>query len=132
MSEQTDPDFLVEVLTIFAKADSHDTLIWWPKPNGLELWARVSDVFAWGGSDAEAITPERLPVLRQALADATEAGSGGWIAELYAARIRGMRPQGAAYPTTAAMQTLLNACGPARPLGLGNPKPIPAADGSSR
>lgn len=124
----TDYDFLVEVLTIFAKADSHDTLIWWPGHSGIELWANVSDVFAWGGSDAEAITPERLPVLRQAHADLVAAGSTAWLAELYAARIRGMRPQGAAYPTIPAVQALLNACGPARAIGLGNPKPIPAAE----
>lgn len=126
----TDPDFLVEVLTIFAKADSHDTLLWWPKPDGIELWANVSDIFAWGGADAEAITPDRMPALRKALADLTEAGSACWLAELYTARIRGMRPHGAAYPTNQAVQKLLNACGPARDLGLGNPKPIPAADAS--
>lgn len=126
----TDQDFLTEVLTIFAKAESHDTLLWWPRPDGMELWANVSDVFAWGGSDAEAITADRLPILRQALADLTEANATGWIAELYAARIRGMRPQGAAYPTSHDAQRLFNACGPARSTGLGNPRPIPAADGS--
>lgn len=126
----TEPDFLVEVLTIFANAESHDTLLWWAKPDGIELWANVSDVFDWGSADAEAITPERLPALRQALVDLTEAHATGWIAELYAARIRGMRPQGASYPTSRAAQALFNACGPERTCGLGNPKPIPAAEGS--
>ncbi|MFI5831038.1 hypothetical protein ACIA6C_27955 [Streptomyces sp. NPDC051578] len=121
----TDHEFLVEVLTIFAKAESHDTLLWWAKGDSIELWANVSDIFDWGSADAEAITPDRLPILQQALADLIEAGSTAWLAELYAARIRGMRPQGAAYPAAPGVQALLNACGPARATGLGNPKPIP-------
>lgn len=122
-------EFLIEVLAIFAKADSHDTLLWTFRDDTLELWANVSDIFDWGSADGEAITPDRLPVLRQALADLALLNATGWIAELYAARLRGMRPQGAAYPTSHAAQALFNACGPARPLGLGNPKSIPAATG---
>ena len=124
------PDtFLVDVMTLFAQADSHDTLLWWPKGTGLALWANVSDVFAWGSADVEEITLERLPVLRQALADLDTVNGTGWIAELYTARIRGMRPQGAAYPKEAAIQALFDACGPERPVGLLNPKPVPAAEG---
>ncbi|MER7734128.1 hypothetical protein ABTX80_24875 [Streptomyces erythrochromogenes] len=130
----TDPEFLVEVLAIFAKADSHDQLYWRPDTDGLKLWANVNDVFAWGCADLEEITVEQLPVLRQAASDLLAAKEYGWIAELYTARIRGERPQGAAYPTQPALQALFNACGPERPLGLGNPKPIPTADptGSNR
>ncbi|MFC9821414.1 hypothetical protein ACFWG6_31040 [Streptomyces erythrochromogenes] len=124
----TDHEFLVEVLTIFAKADSHDYLYWVPGPDGLKLWANVNDVFFWGCADLEEITPDRLPVLQQAAADLLAAKEYGWIAELYAARIRGERPQGAAYPKELALQELFNACGPERLLGLGNPKPIPAAE----
>lgn len=130
----TDHEFLVEVLTIFAKAESHNDLLWNPVEGGIQLWANVSDVFAWGGSDAETITPDRLPVLRTALADLLAIGAEYWLAELYTARIRGMRPQGAAYPEAdePKVQALFNACGPERPLGLGNPKPIPAAKERTR
>jgi hypothetical protein len=47
------------------------------------------------------------------------------LAELYAARIRKMRPQGAAYPERAATQALFDACGPERAIGFGNPRRPP-------
>jgi len=124
----SDSGFLVEVMTVFAQADSHDTLLWWPKDGGLALWANVSDVFAWGSADAEEITLERLPVLRQAFTDLKAVNATSWIAELYAARIRSMRPQGAAYPKEAALQALFDACGPERTTDMLNPKPVPAPE----
>jgi hypothetical protein len=99
-----------------------------------QFGADVSDVFAWGGSDYEEITPDRLPVLAQAMADlrAIHRHDDMYTVDLYAARIRQMRPQGAAYPKErAATQALFDACGPARATGLGNPRrpPTPTEDG---
>jgi hypothetical protein len=90
----------------------------------------VSDVFAWGCADAEDVTPETLPLLEQACLDLRAIGRSEvvYTADLYAARVRGMRPQGAAYPKErAATQALFDACGPEREIGLGNPRkpPVP-------
>jgi hypothetical protein len=62
-------DFIRRVLDAFAKADSHGDLLWHLDDGEIRFSANVSDVFAWGGADAEAITPERLPVLERALTD---------------------------------------------------------------
>lgn len=118
-------DFTRRVLAVFAKADIHGDLFWRVEGSQIYFAANVSDVFAWGGADAEDITPERLPLLEQAYADLKAVGSEEYMPDLYAARIRGMRPQGAAYPKTRRAQALFDACGPEREIGLGNPKRPP-------
>jgi len=126
--------FLQRVMGIFALADVQSAL-WWNVKG--ELFANCSDTFWWGTADVEEITPERLPVLERAYADliaisdlATEE-----LAELYAARVRGLRPQGAAYPKAAPdsphwdevqqIIALFDACGPEREVDLTNPVPQP-------
>ncbi|MFF3511567.1 hypothetical protein [Streptomyces sp. NPDC002573] len=132
---QQQPDtgapFATRVLEIFAKADSHGDLLWRIVDGQPEFAANVSDVFAWGGADAEDITAETLPVLEQAFTDLAAIRSTEFVADLYAARLRKMRPQGAAYPGNThpswrEVSMLFDACGPERELGLGNPKPAPA------
>lgn len=119
--------FVKRVLEVFAAAHCHSDLLWHVHDGGIRFSANVSDVFAWGGGDAEEITVETLPVLEQAFAELKPLDGDGYLAELYAARIRRMRPQGAAYPDfSAPVQKLFNACGPERALGFANPKPIPA------
>lgn len=123
--------FLRDVLDLFYDADVRPDLLWRPSSSRrghLELSANVSDVFAWGSADAEDITPETLPVLHEAYTDLIAIGASATVhlADLYAARIRGMRPQGAAYPSeNEAVALLLDACGPERTTGLGNPRPRP-------
>lgn len=123
--------FITRVMEIFSMshADTTDALFWRVDDSQLNLYANVSDVFAWGSVDAEEITPERLPDLEQAYRDLLPIGQQSYTADLYAARIRGQRPQGAAYPDGAAAQALFDACGPERPTGLGNPRkpPTPGA-----
>ena len=128
----TEYAFLVRVLELFSlsHADTYGDLFWRVDDGRVRLFANVSDVFAWGGSDCEDITPETLPALEQAYADLKAVGAEEFTAELYAARQRGMRPQGAAYPSDAheswrKVSALYNACGPVRELGLGNPKAPP-------
>jgi len=115
-------DFLRRVLALFANADAHDELFW--HADG-KLFANVSDVFDWGSADAEPITPDRLPLLEQAYTDLKGLNAEEYTAALYAARARGMRPQGAAYPEGAAVQALFDECGHEREIGIGNPKPPP-------
>ena len=111
-------------------ADAYGDLFWRVDDGGLRLYANVSDVFAWGGSDCEPITPDALPVLEQAYADLKAVGAEEFTAELYAVRQRGMRPQGAAYPSDTheswrKVSALYDACGPERAIGVGNPKKPP-------
>jgi len=122
-------DFTQRVLAAFSQGDICDGVWWKAEGDQLRLYAICSDVFAWGTADLEEITPERLPILDQALADllAVSGDSGIWLPELYAARIRCMRPQGAAYPGDPQVDALFDACGPERPVGLGNPEPQPNA-----
>lgn len=117
--------FVRRVLDVFAKADIREELLWRVEGRDVRFAVDVSDVFAWGCADAEDITPPRLATLEQAYTDLDAVGGTRHTAELYAARIRGMRPQGAPYPTEAAAQALFDACGPERPIGPGNPKRLP-------
>lgn len=128
--------FVTRVMEIFSlsHADNYGDLFWRVDDGELKLYANVSDVFAWGGSDVEEITRETLPELEQAYADLKAVGAEEFTAELYAARLRKMRPQGAYYPTDAheswrRIYALFDACGPERALGPGNPKKPSQAKG---
>jgi hypothetical protein len=131
--------FVQRVMEIFWHADVCTELMWYVEDGVLCLSADVSDIFAWGSADSEEITPQTLPVLEEAFRELKALGSppwgrAEWLPELYAARVRGMRPQGAAYPEGAAdgaVAALLDACGPARETGLGNPKKRPVYEGES-
>lgn len=119
--------FLRSAVDLIRRADISSEQIWlYLKDQQPAIAVDVSDVFGWGGSDAEDVTPEHLPVLEQAWRDCKAVDADEWTVELYAARVRGMRPQGAAYPTEAAIAALFDACGPERPTGLGNPRKPPA------
>jgi hypothetical protein len=124
--------FLTRVLELFSlsHADAYGDLFWRVDDGEVKVFANVSDVFFWGGSDVEQITPQTLPELEGAYADLAAVGGGSFLAELYAARRRKMRPQGAAYPGEAdeagpAVAALYNACGPERAIDVGNPQKQP-------
>ena len=124
--------FLVRVLELFSMshADIYGDLFWRVDDGTVRMFANVSDVFLWGGSDVEEITPATLPVLEQAYKDLKAVGAEEFMSELYAARQRHVRPQGAAYPTDAheawrRVSELYNECGPARKTDLGNPQEVP-------
>lgn len=81
-----------------------------------------SDIFAWGYADAELVTPEDIPDLKKACDEAHAVGAFFDGPMLFCARKHGMRPQGAAYGAISReLWPLLDACGPPRPPGLGNP-----------
>lgn len=119
-------DFLRAAVDLIRRADlGGDEILLGLRGQQISIAVNVSDVFAWGGADAEDITPEHLPVLERAWLDCKVADAEEWTVELYAARVRGMRPQGAAYPKEAAVAALFDACGPEREVGLGNPRKPP-------
>ena len=81
------------------------------------------------------ITPSDIPALRKAKVDAAVAGDTDHFPELYVARRRGKRPQGAWYKylDTPEIRALFDACGPERQVDLLNPRRHPdqveASDG---
>lgn len=129
----TAPDgaFLRAVLAVFA-FDNCDEL-WWRVDDGtVHLFVNINDVFAWGCADVEEITAGNLHMLEQARADIAAATGERYpqgIGTLFAARVRGMRPQGAVYAyVDERIWPLLDAAGPARSVGFGNPLPQPAPE----
>jgi len=130
--------FIRSVLFLTRKHDIEDDLRWLVEENGdIKFYVICSDTFAWGCADAEDITPENLPVFEQVCNECEALDANGaddidhkfailYAAQLFAARVRGMRPQGACYKSyPKRMWHLFNACGPERLLNLINPKPIP-------
>lgn len=100
--------------------------VWWRcdgKFAPITFLLNMNDVFAWACADAEELTLENLPVFEQAVKDCMEACDVGeaYAPNLFAARIRKMRPQGAAYPPDKELWPLFDAAGPVREIGLGNP-----------
>lgn len=137
MNEAHQLEFILRVMQIFSlsHADAYGDLFWRVDKNDLgmdelKLYANVSDVFFWGASDVEQITPDRLSALEGAYADLKAVQAEEFTAELYAARMRRMRPQGAAYPGSSheswrKVAALYDACGPERSVDVGNPKKSP-------
>lgn len=111
--------YILAILDIVAKGENQRDL-WWRtdgKYAPVRFFIHCNDVFAWGTADAEDITPERLPVLRQAYRESKHQGG-----VLYVARIRKMRPQGAYYTYINKNEWhLFDACGPEREVGGVNP-----------
>lgn len=127
-----DPVFVLRVLTAFAQVDAHGELFWRTdgKHAPVSFFANVNDVFWWACADLEAITPDNVAELERAVDDilALDGQGGAFVADLFAARVRGMRPQGACYRYyTPALWPLFDAAGPERdprePCNTPRPKP---------
>lgn len=126
-------NFVRDVLDIFYRADCRESLLWHVTDGKVYLSVDVSDVFDWESVDFEDITFDTFPVLKQTFDDLTALGgsSCAWLHELYAARVRGMRPQGYVYPPVDFKKTfapeapgiaaLFDACGPERVVNCDNP-----------
>ena len=121
-------EFIRRVLAAFDTWHKTD-VFWRVEPDGVRFFAEVSDVFVWGSADAEEVRPEDLEELERAKADliAVQGNEPSCLPELYAARKRGERPQGAWYHyAETAVHPLFDACGPHREVGLGNPRRHPS------
>lgn len=135
MTDSERLEFIMRVLRTTAFENCDD--IWWRTDDEyapLTLFVNCSDVFCWGTADAEEVTPENVAIMEQAYADCRAADPrSGYIygSMLFCARVRGMRPQGAAYPGEdhKALWPLFDACGPERTIEMGNPRPQPKSSG---
>lgn len=131
--------FILRVMTAFAMFpnDNTDDLMWRVDEQyaPITFLVQCSDEFSWATADCEPLTPENIGAFEQCVEDVrTACAESGrswppiWYAgHLFAARMRGMRPQGAAYPKDEPrLWPLFDACGPTREVGFGNPHPAPS------
>lgn len=99
------------LLTILSESDNLESFHWMARDNG------IIDFFIDCSDSEEVKSDEDLDLLEASLKDADIFGD-----YLYAARKRGMRPQGAIYANFSAEEAeLFNAVGPYREPGFGNP-----------
>jgi hypothetical protein len=119
-----DPNFIVRVLSVAAKADLIGELHWSVKDGDVHFVIDCSDLFFWACADAEPLTPDNIALLEQTIEDCRAAHKDYGICyagSLFCARARKMRPQGACYPEERELWPLFDACGAERETGLGNP-----------
>lgn len=122
---------LIEVLKIFSFNHTED--LWWREDeedqNILNFYVNCSDLFYWGTSDLELITPEKLGVLYEAKKELDALDIPDYKREyglLFCAKVRGMRPQGAYYKyLDKATWHLFDECGTIRETNQLNPTPHP-------
>lgn len=121
LSTRLDATLAVRILEIYARADVQDSLWWREKDGQIRFFAPCNDLFWWGTADLEEITSENVDVLEQterdlcALEEATHGTQMVYLSELFAARVRRMRPQRPCYKSMPLdVAALFDACGPAR------------------
>lgn len=118
--------FSLRLLAVMHRMDFTDALWWRLDPEGtVRFFILCHDEFAWGTADCEEVTPANLADLEKAVDDVLAVtGDMPFDAPcLFVARVRGMRPQGAAYPADRRLWPLFDAAGPGRDIGLLNPDP---------
>lgn len=135
MTDAETLEFTLRVLRAFGgvRDDLAETDDLWWRTDGeyapVTFFVKCSDVFEWGCADLEQITPENIHVLEQATKDCEGAMKFGavYAGILFCCRVRGMRPQGAIYDHyDKGMWHLLDAAGPPREVGFGNPRKHPS------
>lgn len=110
------PEQAARVLAAFEKADDYESLTWrvTVRPyciTEIKLFAGCSDFFHLATADCEEIEADDLPLLEQCLTDLTGTGEEFYLAELFAARKRKMRPCRPAYKGMApAVAALFDGC----------------------
>jgi hypothetical protein len=108
------PSEAAAVLSVFERADDYESLMWRVDMGAgpdVKLFALCSDVFFWATSDAEEITAADLTLLEACLADLAKTGETYYLAELFAARKRKLRPQKPIYERMSeATAMLFDAC----------------------
>lgn len=112
------------VLKIFAEADARESLFWRFETEGeLKMFAICSDTFAWASADLEEITSDTVTILSDSLKllQRISPSITHFFPELYACRVRNMRPMRAWYrmvrstypdPVVDEVFKLFDACGP--------------------
>lgn len=113
-----------EVKAVVAAAWDIDLDLYWHIDNDTDevrAAVLVNDTFFWGASDCEIVEAEDVTLLREMY----DIGGYKYVADLFAARKRKMRPQNAVIngAPPEVRKALLEA-GPERPVDYGNPKEL--------
>lgn len=120
LGAQIASDRLDDVRAIMRFLQHHDlredVLYYVDDKDNIGFMVLANDLFSWGTADGEELTVADLPLFKKCVED-----TQSYACDLYAARKRKMRPQGAAYPGDKSLWPLFDACGPERETGLGNP-----------
>lgn len=120
MSETLNPG---EVASRVLAATSFDYCedVWWRTDTEyapVTFLVNCNDLFAWGFADCERITAENIDLFEECYESPCEHSH-----VIFCCRSRGMRPQGAMYKhIPKELWPILDACGPEREVGPGNPK----------
>jgi hypothetical protein len=122
--------YKINLLKLVAEHELTDYIKW---NIDLEFYVTCSDFFFWGCADAENITSqEDVDLFELAIKDVrsllslNEVCTYEYATELYCAKKRKMRPQGACYEFIPKhLWSLFDACGPEREVDIVNPKPRP-------
>jgi len=117
-----DLNFILKVLKISSENDLD--ISWYFEDEKLIFTVDCSDVFNWATADCEDITEENFPVLEQAVKDINSTGSihTHLASQLFCARVRKQRPQGAFYSIIdKKVWHLFDECGEVREVGFLNP-----------
>ena len=114
--------YKINLLKLVAEHELTDYIKW---NTDLEFYVTCSDFFFWGCADAEDITSqEDVDLFEQAITDV--GCEQTYVTDLYCAKKRKMRPQGACYEFIPKhLWCLYDACGPEREVDIVNPKPRP-------
>lgn len=119
--------YKINLLKLVALYDLRSFIEW---NTDLNFFVACSDLFYWGFADVEYISSqEDVDLLEQSIKDILVMnGSRDFFGmELYCARKRKLRPQGACYESIDKnLWPLFDACGPVREVAMSNPKPHPA------
>lgn len=117
----TDGELIRRILKVYWDADVHDLLWWRVDDDEITFMAMCNDLFAWATADGEPITAENIQVLEETAAElkaipiTPKSDPLMYLSELFAARVRGMRPQRPCYKRMAPdISALFDACGPER------------------
>lgn len=102
-----------------------DDLFWREDDGILSVMVNCSDVFFWGCADAEELTVDNIDLFEATFTECQERFGkydATYASELFVARHRGTRPQGAYYKyLDPEWAKLFNAAGPERDTGVWNP-----------
>lgn len=113
-----------DVRTVVAAAYDMDLDFFWhidDDTDEVRAALNVNDTFWWGAADCEIVEAEDIPLLKEMY----DIGGYKYVADLFASRKRGIRPQNAVINgATPEVRAVFLEAGPERPVDFLNPKEL--------
>lgn len=120
MKNEEQLSFIIDVLKTISNADLIRSLLYgdYEDKGQINFAILCNDLFWWATADAESLTPDNLPILKQCIEEVEKLDEHGRAFEadiLFCCRIRKMRPQKPYYKSIPEkLHPLFDACGPER------------------